>query len=348
MKQPATGEPFPAYPASWYLFCRSRRLRPGPLARDALGRRLVAFRTPAGRVALLDASCSHLGADLGRGRVVGESLHCPFHHWEYGPDGRCTRIPARESVPDFARQASYPVEERNGLVFFFNGPRPLFPLPFFEGRRPEEFLAAAPWEAVIDCPWYMVAGNAFDAQHFAAAHDRRLTAAPVIDRPGPFARRATCRLAVAGRSWWDRLTRRFAGAELEMTMTCWAGNIVLVRAAFPRTCSYGLVVTEPLGPGRTLVRIVIFQERSAWRLARALLDPLRLWVRRLFIVRFVAPDAEHLSGARYSPSTLIDEDRALADYYEWVASAWRGEPARDTPANGVPLTGYATPPLTRS
>jgi len=58
-------ETLPVYPASWYLFCSARRLRRGPFARDLLSRRLVVYRTAAGRLAALDARCAHLGADLG-------------------------------------------------------------------------------------------------------------------------------------------------------------------------------------------------------------------------------------------------------------------------------------------
>src|SRR5439155_18370363 len=65
---------FPAYPATWYLFGHRDELRRGPVSKDLLGRRLVAFRTGAGRAAVLDARCAHLGADLGRGRVVGDGI----------------------------------------------------------------------------------------------------------------------------------------------------------------------------------------------------------------------------------------------------------------------------------
>src|SRR5262245_19652127 len=101
-------EQFPAYPVSWYVFCASRDLRRGPTSRDLCGRRMVAYRTDGGRACVLDAHCSHLGADLGRGCVVGEAIRCPFHHWEYGPDGECTRIPVTSEIPTTARQAAYP------------------------------------------------------------------------------------------------------------------------------------------------------------------------------------------------------------------------------------------------
>src|SRR5687767_14666918 len=79
----------PAYPVSWYLFGRLADLRRRPVAREMLGRRLVAYLTSTGRPVVLDARCSHLGSDLGKGEVLGDSIRCPFHHWQYGPDGRC-------------------------------------------------------------------------------------------------------------------------------------------------------------------------------------------------------------------------------------------------------------------
>src|SRR6266849_1795717 len=130
---------FPAYPATWYLFCHTNDLRRGPFSKTMLGRPLVAYRTAQGRVSVLSGRCAHLGADLGRGRVVGDALRCPFHNWEYGPDGRCTRIPTTDAIPEFARQTCYPVEERHGFIFFFNGREPLFPLPFFSDEQPEAF-----------------------------------------------------------------------------------------------------------------------------------------------------------------------------------------------------------------
>jgi hypothetical protein len=72
---------FPASPAAWYLFCPADDLRRGPVSKRLLSRHLVAFRTASGEFAVLEARCAHLGADLGCGEVVGETIQCPFHHW---------------------------------------------------------------------------------------------------------------------------------------------------------------------------------------------------------------------------------------------------------------------------
>lgn len=324
MVQAPSADHFPAYPISWYLFAPARALRHGPLSRDMLGRRLVAFRTASGRVAVLDAHCAHLGADLGGGCVVGETLRCPFHHWEYDVDGHCTRIPISSSIPGTARQRAYPTVERHGFVFIFNGARPLFDLPFFAGVEPRELTPARPFGTVLNCPWYMVGANAFDLQHFRASHDRRLAGEPRVDCPAPFARRSSAPFAVDGNSLQDRLTRFFAGDVVEMSSTDWCGTLIFTTAQFRRTCSYGMTALEPLANGSVQVRVIVFVRRSRGLLARALLDPLNGGIRRLFIMKFLSSDAPRLNGARYTPYGLIDADRDLAEYLHWLSVVSHG------------------------
>ena len=157
---------FPANPASWYLMCHKRELRKGPVAKRMLNRDLVAFQTESGKIAVVDARCSHLGANLGCGEVVGETIQCPFHNWRFGTDGRCKKIPGSTEIPAFARQQSYPVAELQGYIFFFNGVEPLFPLPFFDGEIPGDFRAAKVISYEADASWFMVAAQGFDRQHF--------------------------------------------------------------------------------------------------------------------------------------------------------------------------------------
>lgn len=317
---------FPAFPVSWYFFGHSRAVKSRPVARDIFGRRLAAYRTFSGQLAILDAHCSHLGADLSRGRVLGEVIQCPFHHWEYGTDGRCTRIPAGGALPASARQASFPAVERHGFIFVFNGPQALFPLPFFPEASPADFVAARPFSTVIACPWYLVSANHFDLQHFRAAHERRLVSEPVVRCPHPFARFASARFAVVGNSWQDEITRRLAGADVEMAITDWCGNLMFTTATFQGTRSYGLVMTEPLSADKVLVRVLVFLPRSRYWPGRMLFDPLRLEVRRFFIRRFLRVDVGLLDGLRYSPLGLIEADRELAAHLHWLARVAHGAP----------------------
>jgi phenylpropionate dioxygenase-like ring-hydroxylating dioxygenase large terminal subunit len=300
---------------------RSCELARGPISRTLFGQRLVAWRLSSGRPAVLSAHCSHFGADLGQGRIVGDRLQCAFHNWEYAGDGQCTHIPALENIPPTARQAAWPVTERHGLVFVFNGAAPRFGLPFFAGCDPEDFAPARWISALVECPWHLIGANAFDVQHFRAAHDRRLIGEPVVKQPHALARHAEGTFEVAGNGWRDWVTRRFAGERVTMAITDWCGNLMFATATFRRTTSYGMVITEPQGAHRVMVRVIVYVRKSKSGLGRRLADPLRREVRRYFIMKFLSEDAKRLQGAVYNPHGLVECDYHLVEYFRWLAEA---------------------------
>lgn len=325
-------EAFPQYPASWYLFCHRRDLQRGPLSKRVLGRDLVAFRTEAGTLALLDARCSHLGADLGLGRVIGDSIQCPFHNWRYGVDGRCVEIPCAKHIPPFARQQSFPVVERHGYVFFFNGREPLFPLPFFFQCDPHAFVAGRVFRYHADTTWYMNAAHAFDTQHFSAVHDRELLAPPEVDCPAPYARRNSYRARVLGRTSLDRVLKMGAGRTVEITITTWGGTFVLVTGAFNRARSRFIIATTPLDDGTTLCEGIVFAPRGQNPVMRTVFDPFSLWLRRLFTYGYLKDEARRLRGTQYRPLSLGAPDRDMIEFFQWVVSLAQAEQEAAEPA----------------
>ena len=312
---------FPVFPPGWFLFCHERDLRRGPYARDFLGRRLVAFRPRAGEaVAVLDARCSHMGADLAGGDVHEGCLRCPFHHWQYGADGRCTRIAAQEEIPRFARQRAYPTAEVGGHVFVYNGRDETVRLPFFTGKSPADFVAAKPFSFLVHCPWYLISSNGFDAQHFAAAHDRELLGPVEVESHDEWCR-AAAEFRIVGNSWQDAATRIFSGRTLTMTVTSHGGTLVLVTARFRRTTSYGLVSILPLEAEKTLVSVIAWVPQSGHAVLRGVFDGLHARVRAYFIRKFVEPDARVSQGCTYHPRRLIAADSIMAGYLTWLAAA---------------------------
>jgi aminopyrrolnitrin oxygenase len=316
--RPPAADQFPAYPASWYLFCESRQLKDKPFSQRILGRQLVAYRKASGQVTVMDAHCAHLGADLGCGTVVGETIQCPFHHWRYGADGMCTSIPYAGQSPPFARLRTYPVAERHGSVFFFNGPEQLFPLPFFFGADPGDFIAGRTFRYVADCTWYMTTANAFDMQHFLCVHGRDLIDRCRVDCPHPFARRNRYRAAIVGRSRTDGFLRSVVGSSVDVSITCWGGTYMLMTADFKRAHSCFLIATRPLEGGKTLCEGVVFMRRTHNPLMRRLWQPLSLMVRRWLTYEFVADESRNLRGIRYNPATLVKDDVTMAGFFGWL------------------------------
>lgn len=311
---------FPAWPASWYLFGSAQELRRGPVSKRFLGRDLAAYRTESGRVAILEARCAHLGADLGRGSVHGECLRCPFHEWQYAPDGRCVSIPRTAQVPEFARVGSYPVIERHGLVFFFNGRKPLFPLPFFPGEAPEAYRAARPSGFTATCPWYMVAAHGFDVQHFETVHGRRLLGPLEVDTPAPLARRSRYRAEVLGEKYYDRFLRRWVGREVEISITTWGGTLVVITGDFGRARSRFFIVSHPQEDGATRCEIIVFAPRQSNRMIGAWAEPLTLGVRRWLTRAYLMDESHSLGSPQYNPRSLTELDREMIEFFHWAAS----------------------------
>jgi nitrite reductase/ring-hydroxylating ferredoxin subunit len=109
--------PMPTVPNGWYAVLLSRELGRTPVPLHVLDHELVAFRDDAGRPAVLDAFCPHLGTHLGHGgRVVDGELECPFHHWRFDGEGRCTHATSSTTTPR-ARLRPWHTREQDGILY---------------------------------------------------------------------------------------------------------------------------------------------------------------------------------------------------------------------------------------
>lgn len=88
-----------------------------------------------------------------------------------------------------------------------------------------------------------------------------------------------------------------------------------------------MVFVRPLSDGRTHLRTIVWVPRRRGA-GRTLIDPLDARVRRRFIRAFMTEDAVRSDGIGYNPHTLIDADRALRDYFAWLAGL-SGGPIRE-------------------
>lgn len=110
-------------PNGWFAVEWSRELHTGDVKPiHYFGEELVLFRTRSGQAKVLDPYCPHLGAHIGYGgRVMGETIRCPFHGWQFdGTGGQCTHIPYCEKIPPQARVRSWEVQEKNGMIFVWH------------------------------------------------------------------------------------------------------------------------------------------------------------------------------------------------------------------------------------
>jgi nitrite reductase/ring-hydroxylating ferredoxin subunit len=166
--------PFPI-PNGWFAVAWSDELTAGdvkPLF--YLDRQLVLFRTVRGDARLFDAYCPHLGAHLGHGgKVVGETLQCPFHGWRYDGSGQCVEVPYAKKIPARARVEAYRVVERYGLVFAWHhleDEPPFYEIPELPELEDPAWIPPVHRDWKVETAIQEMAENDHDNAHFPVVH----------------------------------------------------------------------------------------------------------------------------------------------------------------------------------
>jgi phenylpropionate dioxygenase-like ring-hydroxylating dioxygenase large terminal subunit len=165
----------PALPFGWFQVAYSDELSVGDVvALRYFDRELVLWRDQEGSAHLFDAYCPHLGAHLGHGgTVAGCALECPFHGWNFGADGTCTRVPYSDHVSPRARVRTYELDEHSGLILAWYHPLDkgsMWRVPAVTEHTDREFTAQLREQWRIRTTWYEIAENSVDVAHFARVH----------------------------------------------------------------------------------------------------------------------------------------------------------------------------------
>ncbi|MCC6457034.1 MAG: Rieske 2Fe-2S domain-containing protein [Caldilineaceae bacterium] len=328
-------------PAAWYPLCRAGDLETSRvLPVQIQGRRYAVWRSASGKVSALDATCCHVGADLSRGAVRGETLQCPLHHWCYGGDGLCVHIPGDRAIPARARQDALHCVEAYGLVFGFVGKTPDFDIPRFVDEVDPVWSRAT----VVDvaAPYTTLVANSFDGQHFAAVHDRELLEPPQITRANVHHIAIHYRANVIGQRINDRMMRALGIDRVGVTIHCWGGSVLQVYNE--RTANTILVALRPLDEQRSRVYILTALKTKARGVAR-LFQPLHLAVARWLAVAFLRPDMGVLEGVTMRPRVLLPgtDDCLLTwlRYWRSLPRAEQGDELRERTSPGAARSSFA-------
>ena len=156
---------------SWYPMAWSSEIPKGKvIGKDFLDGRIIMWRGENGRLTVASAYCCHVGADLAVGDVMENNVRCAFHHWQYDQDARCVKTGLGVAPPKDGSLFLFPSIERYGIVWVFNGEKPLFDL--IEAPFPEDELevgVAYDAQMINIDPW-VFAANTPDMQHIKVVH----------------------------------------------------------------------------------------------------------------------------------------------------------------------------------
>ena len=167
----------PILAREWMAVARTEDLArnpSAPLRVQVLGEPLVVWRNSEGVHALGDL-CVHRGAALSLGRVVDDTLMCPYHGWRYGGNGRCVHIPAQgegAGIPTKARAFRYGCLEAYGLIWVALEPPEKDVPPHAEAQNTSDLfrtLICGPYTLEAEPP--RIVENFLDVSHLMWVHE---------------------------------------------------------------------------------------------------------------------------------------------------------------------------------
>lgn len=159
---------------AWYMAAWADELDGETLLRRRLlGEPVLLYRKQGGGIAALVDRCPHRFAPLSMGLRDGDSVICPYHGLAFDAEGACVRNPFSDQLPKGAKVRSFPVEERDGIVWFWPGDSeradpaamPDFSMLFVHGHGPPitgRMPMAAPYQYGTD--------NLMDLSHIEFVH----------------------------------------------------------------------------------------------------------------------------------------------------------------------------------
>jgi len=322
----------------WYLICLSSDIKKGRVKSFNLcGQRIVIFRGNNNRCYALDAFCPHMGADLGIGKVIDNSIRCFFHHWKYNGEGDCVDVPCGESIPSKAKVRSYGTEERYGHIWVYPDANPPAGVPEYDSLKGKEVYWERGSSVTRECHHHINMINGIDAQHLRTVHNISMDMVlshnlsedgRIMDftLTGPLptkTRRERLLSTVLGGTY--AYSMRYAEATVGLLSVFekvrWFGKgkeATPMRMIFAYTpLSYGISRTVPI--------FIAEKKPGLWNTLKAKLLLFSMKV-GLFILR--DEDGVVYDNIRFQPNALLKMDRAVAQYIKWV--------------NKLPLSDWST------
>lgn len=169
---------------TWYVAAWPHELsNEAPISRQLLGDLVVMFRCSDGTPVALEDRCCHRGLPLSRGEIVGDRIRCGYHGLEYDGSGACAKVPGQALIPTGAKVRSYPVIERDQVIWIWMGdpeladPGKIVPYPW---HNPGSGWAHRKEHYVIRCNYQLMNDNLMDLSHLGFVHKKTIGGNPEI------------------------------------------------------------------------------------------------------------------------------------------------------------------------
>ena len=295
------------YDQNWYAVCLAREVDDGAVVgADLLGGRVAVYRKADGTPVVLSATCPHMGADLAAGEVLDDDLRCMFHFFRYGPDGQCTGIPSGETVPRAARVHSFPVAERWGLIWLFNGPEPLCDPPGMREYADDDLVVRARRTDLFTVEPWVIMANSYDYQHLRFVHGFEFAFDDTtVDWSVPYQIEEDMTFGLPDGSKIDQKIR-----------TCGTNTVTYVTGG--DVDSMGLFTSTPVPGGSQSYYIAATPDTRDGSPEQDAAVAERLDQQETLADFLLQDDTRALARMKFKEGTFVGADRSLRRYFQWV------------------------------
>jgi len=176
MKRKVIGDIPPILPNGWYSLFYSFEIKIGEVKEsNILDNHLAIFRDENGKINIIDAYCSHLGANLAIGGIVKDcTLECPFHGWKFDGNGKCVDIPySDQKIPEATKIKSWHCLEINSQILVWYDAENREPYWFpdkYEQLNNNNYYCAGTTDNYINCHIQELEENGADIHHLGFLH----------------------------------------------------------------------------------------------------------------------------------------------------------------------------------
>lgn len=164
----------------WYSAIWSRELKEKPVGKTFLNEKVVLFRNDRGEVGALEDRCCHRAAPLSLGEISGATLACGYHGLQFDVNGKCVHVPGQTDVPPGAKVRSYPVHEKNNVVWIWMGDAAkadvtkVPDMPWLSDPK----WATTPGNLHVKTNYQFIIDNLLDLTHVSYVHKKTLAGDP--------------------------------------------------------------------------------------------------------------------------------------------------------------------------
>lgn len=300
---------------SWYPILPSHKIKSKQAHSFKIGaQRVVLFRGEDNQLRALDAFCPHMGADLSRGKIEGNSIRCYFHRWKFDGQGHLQEIPCKSKLPFQLKTKSYPVEEKYGYIWVFSAEVAPYPVPAPIGLENEDIEGRYLMRPRLFVHHHVLMASAIDLQHFASVHDLHADFDLKIEEK----MKGLFHWSVEGhfsknRSWRMRLARKLLGPSFQYDALFAGGSVICMTYGRGHPWGAGHVIwgAIPGADGISDVCIFIVQKKQ-----KGFLAPLKSHIRYLLTVALLGilkdDDITAFPRMRFQAQNLIDQDASVA------------------------------------